>query len=512
MRGHVRLGWFWLIVLLLPPLAALLVLPPFGQRMVILVGIYALMGLGYQLVFGQLGALNLAQGALFGVGAYAAALAAPALGPFAVIAAFLAVAIAAAVVATPLMRLQSHYFALATLALASLVNLLAVHAESWTGGANGLAGIAASLPRGPLLLAVVWTCLIAAVLLYAHLFGGPLGETARMLREAPLLAGTLGIDAERLRLVAFVAGSALAGLAGAFSAALSGVVSPEATGFGGMVLCLTLVVLGGSRHPMGAVVGAALAICLPELLRDLQGAWLLAYGVATLAVVLWAPEGLCGLVDRMRGAPPVPVVAPGLPGVLPAVAGPKTLVLEGVGKRFGGVEALADVSLWLNRGEVLGLIGPNGSGKTTLLNVINGLERADAGLIALDKLRIERLSTPEIARAGIARTFQTLTLAGDSKMVDLGRAVATGAPFLLLDEPAAGVGDRERRELEDVVRRLRDAGRGVLIVDHDIELLSRVCDRMICLERGQVIAAGRPVDVRADPRVRASFLGLEAAA
>src|SRR6476619_2029254 len=114
-----RLSPFWLILLVLPPLVALAALPPFGQRMVILVGIYALMGLGYQLVFGQLGALNLAQGALFGVGAYAAALAAPALGPFALIAALLAVAIAAAVVATPLLRLQSHYFALATLALAS---------------------------------------------------------------------------------------------------------------------------------------------------------------------------------------------------------------------------------------------------------------------------------------------------------------------------------------------------------------------------------------------------------
>ena len=503
---------FWLVLLVLPPLVALFALPPFGQRMVILAGIYGLMGLGYQLVFGQLGALNLAQGALFGLGAYAAALTAPILGLFALPVAILAAAIPAALVAGPLLRLQSHYFALATLALASLVNLLAVHAESFTGGANGLAGFATALPRGPVLLVTVWACLIAGVLFYAWLFEGKLGEKARLLREAPLLAATLGIDGAAWRFVAFVVGGALAGLAGACSAALSGVVSPEATGFSIMVLCLTLVVLGGARHPMGAVVGAALAVGLPELLRDLQGAWLLAYAVATLAVVLWAPEGLRGLIDRLRGARPAPVAPPSLPDVLPAVGGPKTLVLEGVGKRFGGVEALADVSLWLARGEVLGLIGANGSGKTTLLNVINALERADAELIALDSRRIERLSTPEIARAGIARTFQTLALAGDSKMADLARAVATGAPFLLLDEPAAGAGDRERHALVDIIRRLRDAGRGVLIVDHDIELLSRVCDRLICLERGHVIAAGRPADVRADPRVRASFLGLDGVA
>lgn len=507
-----RLALFWLIVLLLVPVVALAALPPFGQRMVTLAGIYGLMGLGYQLVFGQLGALNLAQGALFGLGAYAAALTAPILGVLALPAAILAAAIPAAVVAGPLLRLQSHYFALATLALASLVNLLAVNAESLTGGANGLAGFATDLPRGPVLLVTVWACLIAGVLLYAWLFEGAAGEKTRLLRDAPLLAATLCIDGAAWRFVAFVAGAALAGLAGAFSVGLSGVVSPEATGFSLMVLCLTLVVLGGARHPMGAVVGAALAVGMPELLRDLRGAWLLAYAVATLAIVLWAPEGLAGLVDRLRGARRASPVPSGLPVSVPPVPGAQRLTIDGVSKSFGGVQALDDVSLLVDRGEIVGLVGPNGSGKTTLLNVISGLDHADKGAVTLDDRRVERLPAHAVARAGIGRSFQALLLAGDSKAADLARAVATGAAFLMLDEPAAGIGDAERLALEMFLAKLRESGRGVLIVDHDIELLSRVCDRLVCLDRGRVIASGEPAAVRADPRVRASFLGLDGVA
>lgn len=504
-----KLGWFWTIVLALPPLVALSVLPPFGQRMVTLVGIYALMGVGYQLVFGQLGALNLAQGALFGLGAYALALLAPATGLLALPLAALVAAATAALVCGPLLRLQSHYFALATLALAALVNLVAVHAEDLTGGANGLAGFTATLPTGTALLVLVWVCLIAAVLAHARLFRGPLGYRARLLRDAPLAAATLGIDGGGWRFAAFVAGAALAGLAGGFSATISGVVSPDVTGFPIMILCLTSVVLGGSRHPMGAVLGAALAVCLPELLRDLQGAWLLAYAAATLVVVRWAPEGLAALIDRWRGARAAVAVVQTVPQRLSSSDGPRELVLEGVSKSFGGVAALSDVSFTVDRGEVVGFIGPNGSGKTTLLNVIGGLERVDDGTIRLDGRRIDGLPPHRVARAGIGRTFQTLPLVDDTRLDDIVRAIASGAPFLLLDEPAAGMSDRERRDLARLIDRVSAAGRGVLIVDHDIDLLTKVCGRLVCLDRGKVIAIGRPAEVRADPRVRATFLGLD---
>jgi branched-chain amino acid transport system permease protein len=230
--------------------------------------------------------------------------------------------------------------------------------------------------------------------------------------------------------------------------------------------------------------------------------------VATLAVVRWAPEGLAGLLDGLRGAAVERPSTPVLPERLPPIAGAHRLTLDSVVKRFGGVEALAGVSFAVGRGEIVGLIGPNGSGKTTLLNAISGLEPADQGTIALDDRPIERLAAHLIARAGVGRTFQTPMLDGDTHRTELARAVSTGAAFLLLDEPAAGATDPEREQLARLVRRLREAGRAIVIVDHDIELLTRVCDRLVCLDRGTMIAIGRPAEVRADARVRASFLGL----
>jgi branched-chain amino acid transport system permease protein len=297
-----------------------------------------------------------------------------------------------------------------------------------------------------------------------------------------------------------VIGGACAGLAGGFAAALTGVVSPEATGFSVMLLCLTAVVVGGARHPLGAVLGAAVAVLLPELFRGLQGSWLLAYAAATLAVVLWAPEGLAGLFTRRRALPIPLAVAPS--------SGPRRLALEHVSKRFGGVEALSDVSLTVDRGEIVGLIGPNGSGKTTLLNTISGLERADSGTVTLDSVRLERLPAHAVARRGIGRTFQT-PIEGETRGAGLARALATGAAFLLLDEPAAGMTDREREVLAGQLRGLRK-DRGIVLVDHDVELLSKVCDRLVCLDGGKVIATGSPAEVRADPKVRASFLGVPA--
>jgi branched-chain amino acid transport system ATP-binding protein len=225
------------------------------------------------------------------------------------------------------------------------------------------------------------------------------------------------------------------------------------------------------------------------------------------------------------------------------------LSARGITVRFGGVQALTGVDLDVAAGEVVGLIGPNGAGKTTFIDAVSGFVPA-SGRVELDGRDLSRLPPHRRARRGLARTWQsgelfeelsvrenlavasrsatvepTLALLGlglvadaaprnlsegQRKLVGVGRALAAGPRLVCLDEPAAGLDPGER---SDLGRRLRDvatAGTALLLVDHDMGLVLGVCDRVVVLEFGAVIATGAPQEVRADPRVTAAYLGSSA--
>ena len=230
------------------------------------------------------------------------------------------------------------------------------------------------------------------------------------------------------------------------------------------------------------------------------------------------------------------------------------LEVRGLTVRFGPVEAVTDVDLDLRAGAVVGLIGPNGAGKTTVIDALTGLVAAAAGRISLDGRPVERLPVHARARLGLGRTFQSLELFEDltvgenllvaaeaggggaawaeemdalgpvvdllpsqlsnaqRRLVALTRAVAGRPTVLLLDEPAAGLDPAGRQALGRRLRRLAADGAAVLLVDHDLALVLDVCDEVTVLDRGRVIATGPPAALRADPRVRAAYLGLEPAA
>ena len=236
------------------------------------------------------------------------------------------------------------------------------------------------------------------------------------------------------------------------------------------------------------------------------------------------------------------------------------LEIRDVTVRFGGLSALDSVQLGLRPAEVTGLIGPNGAGKTTLFNVISGLQPPTAGRVLIDGDDVSRLKPFKRARRGLARTFQRLEVFGSltvrenvlvaaelgerrdeadaavdellarigltemaeerveslptgmARLVELGRALALGPRLLLLDEPSSGLDAAESDAFGDLLQDLAADGLGILLVEHDVELVMRVCHRIFVLDFGRIIAEGSPQEIQRNARVQEAYLGKAAGA
>jgi branched-chain amino acid transport system ATP-binding protein len=255
-----------------------------------------------------------------------------------------------------------------------------------------------------------------------------------------------------------------------------------------------------------------------------------------------------------------------------AAVGAPLLQMRAVTLRFGGLVALEDVTFDIRRGEILGLIGPNGAGKTTCFNAMTGVYRPTGGQVVFDGRPIGTAKRHDITRRGIARTFQNIRLFnemtalenvvvgtdarhrtsvpgallrgrrhraeerdaidrgmallefvgvgaratekarnlpyGDQRRLEIARALATEPKLLCLDEPAAGFNPAEKAALMDLIRKIRDDGYTVLLIEHDMRLVRGVTDRIVVLEFGRVIADGTPEEVTSDPAVIAAYLGV----
>ena len=404
----------------------------YDLRVFTLAGIYAILTLGYQFIFGHAGALALTQGTFFGVGAYVTGLLGLKFGwgfaitlPLSVLVPLLL----ALLVAAPVLRLESHYFALATLGIGQVMLLLAVSWESVTGGANGLPGVPGvmffgeTMPRGWPLLLFVWGIAALAALVSWQITRGLLGRAFTVMRENDTAALSIGIDIWMLRFSGFLLSAVYAGIAGALYVHTIRVISPEVLEFHIMVAVLTMAVVGGRTHIAGAILGAFLLVHLPEWFRFLDKYYLIAYGAVLLAMIIAAPYGLIGTVQRLRArwfpeAPPAPPKAVPLPARRDdSLSGP-LLEVTSLAIAFGGVRALDGVSIELQRGEIFGLIGPNGSGKTTLVNCITRIYNANSGALRIAGQDATRVPPYAMAKLGVARTFQNINLVDEMSALD----------------------------------------------------------------------------------------------
>jgi ABC-type branched-subunit amino acid transport system ATPase component/branched-subunit amino acid ABC-type transport system permease component len=541
----------------------------------------AIVMLSLVLLTGYGGMASLCQFTFLGLGAYAMGHAGGTGGsPLGLLAAAGLAAGFGLLVALPTLRLRGLYLALATLAFAAAMDLTFFTRVLGSGGQLDVArphvfGITPTGRTYFVELAIVFAIAGIGVLAVRR---GAFGLRLTAMDDSPAACATLGLNITWTKILVFTVAAALAGVGGALYGAVPGQVSSAEFNPLQSLVILLLARIGGINTVTGVLLGAGLFSGFAILQQHLTGLAQIAALLTGLGAISLGrdPNGMGGRVAevatalRARFGRPAGEPEPffdSLPSYSEvkeskkAPAGETLLEVAGVSVRFGGVQALADVSLDAPNGTITGLIGPNGAGKTTLFNVITGLERPDSGRILLAGDDVTSLSPYRRARRGVARTFQRLEVFGSlsasenilaaaqfrrswardgsdpravtheiieriglasvagnrvdalptglARLVELGRALAARPRVLLLDEPGSGLSHEETETLGELLVDIAADGTAILLVEHDVELVMRVCSEIYVLDFGLVIANGPPAAIQANRAVQAAYLGAD---
>ena len=576
------------------------------------IGITALLSIGLVLVTGYAGQFSLASAAFYGVGAYGSGLLTVNAGLPALAALALSAALAAGLaysLGRPIFRLRGHFLAMGTLALTEIFYLVFNNLDI-TGGSSGFGGIQPlsvfdfafdTLQRQ---FWLVWVVLGAALWGALRIGRSREGRALRALRGHEAAAAACGINVAWSKTRVFAGSAVLGSIAGSLYAHQIMYVNPPPFDVLTSIDILAVVVLGGLAGPWGAVLGAivleVIRQVIDRILPQVFGAGSvgagesLALGSILVLILILRPDGLTGALGaavgwlrKKRGdSSTTPIASDTYPSgdtsadarsqVAPGRGRPADEVIlkcDGLTKTYGGVKAVEDLDLQLHRHEILAVIGPNGAGKTTLLNLLSGNLSPTRGTVSLLGEDVTHRPAFEVARRGVARTFQTPSLfygmnaranvlvgghlrghvgllrsaiptpaalreearlgkeidevmrqlgldhlsekeatqlsLGQQKLLEVARAVAQRPTILLLDEPGAGLNRVEKLALADTLRELRAGGMSLLLIEHDMEFVMSLADRVHVLDFGMTLKVGSPEDIQSDSAVQDAYLGVE---
>jgi branched-chain amino acid transport system ATP-binding protein/branched-chain amino acid transport system permease protein len=590
-------------------IAPLLMPDSYWLRIYSMTGIYIMLAMGLNVVAGFAGLLDLSYVAFFGIGGYIfALLSSDQFGihlPFLLvlpISALVAMGFGFALGATTL-RLKGDYLAIVTLAFAQIFKLLLLNLDrpiNITGGVNGIYNFDPIRIFGFKIISpvaysyLIWVSTLIVIAACFRLKKSRYGRGWEAIREDELAADAMGINTSWMKLAAFAGGACIAGGTGSLFASFQDSVFPNNFDFPQLVIIYCMVILGGLGNIAGVIIGAVVLSVLPEFLREYGAYRMMLFGLTLIVLMAIRPQGIMGeigFLTRKRKRPDHDETGvlkastelyysgngTSVCTALPRYKRSREIILrfQNVSRHFGGITALNDLSMEIRQGEILSIIGPNGAGKSTVFNLISGVYPPSQGQISYKGKNITGFKPHQVARAGIARTFQNLRLFNQMSVLDnakigqfcrtasgpfsillhlpryrqdedcttakavqvldlfggrltgyrfdqqakdlsyanrrrleIARALSTDAQVLLLDEPSAGMNPQETLEITDFIKNLRDSfGYTIVLIEHKLNVVRTISDRVIALDYGMKIAEGSYETVAKNEKVIEAYLG-----